>query len=140
MQRLGRFAVLLTATASLGTFGVAALTGPASASPTTTCDHPSNGGGNLGEIPATVRTTTTNPMVAETAAILVTPAARPPTVRTLPDRTSQHDEDSNGPAFGRVICSLQIGHSFLTRGLSPKTLQSVSLWPTDPTSVTNAPQ
>ena len=49
MQRLGRFAVLLTAAASLGTFGVAALTGPASASPTTTCDHPSNGGGNLGD-------------------------------------------------------------------------------------------
>ena len=36
--------------------------------------------------------------------------------------------------------AVQIGHSFLTRGLSPKTLQSVSLWPTDPTSVTNAPQ
>ena len=48
MQRLGRFAVLLTAAASLGTFGVAALTGPASASPSTVCDHPSNGGGNLG--------------------------------------------------------------------------------------------
>ena len=49
MQKLGRLAVLLTAAASLGTFGIATLTVPASASPTTTCDHGSSGGGNLGD-------------------------------------------------------------------------------------------
>jgi hypothetical protein len=50
MQRLGRLGVLLTAAASLGTFGVATLTGPASATPPiSTCDHGSNGGGNLGD-------------------------------------------------------------------------------------------
>ena len=48
-RRLGRFAVLLTGTASLGTFGIAALAGLASATPTNVCDHGTNGGGNLGD-------------------------------------------------------------------------------------------
>lgn len=49
MQRLRRLAVLLAATASLGIFGVATLSGPASATPTNVCDHGTNGGGNSGD-------------------------------------------------------------------------------------------
>jgi len=84
-RRLGRFAVLLTGTASLGTFGIAALAGLASATPTNVCDHGTNGGGNLGD-PGDGQNHHKSRTVWGTAAIPGTPATKPPTVRTLPDR------------------------------------------------------